>query len=60
MSVEVVESVLVGAKDVSPNEGRRQHAMKRWLARAGSGHADVANVSSIKNEYLAEIYATKP
>ncbi len=34
--------------------------MKRWLARAGSAHADVTNISGSKNEYLAEIYATKP
>jgi hypothetical protein len=47
-------------KSASPTESRRQHAMKRWLARAGSGHADVTNISSNKNEYLAEIYATKP
>jgi hypothetical protein len=47
-------------KNASPTESRRQHAMKRWLARAGSGHADVTNISSSKNEYLAEIYATKP
>jgi hypothetical protein len=33
--------------------------MKRWLARAGSGHADFADISSHKNEHLAEIYAKK-
>lgn len=42
-----------------PSEGRRQKAMKRWLARAGTGHADVADISSRKNEYLAEASATK-
>lgn len=47
-------------KDVRPSESRRQNAMKRWLARAGSGHADVTDISSSKNKYLAEIYATKP
>jgi len=34
--------------------------MKRWLARAGTGHADAADISSRKNEYLAEASATKP
>jgi hypothetical protein len=43
-----------------PIESRRQNAMKRWLARAGSGHVDVTDISSSKNKYLAEIYATKP
>lgn len=38
----------------------RQNAMKRWLARAGGGHAGVSDISSNKNEHLAEIYATKP
>jgi len=42
-----------------PTESRRQNAMKRWLARAGSGHADAADVSTHKNDYLAESYATK-
>jgi len=43
-----------------PSEDRRRAAMQRWLARAGSGHADVADVSSHKSHYLAEICATKP
>jgi hypothetical protein len=47
-------------KHSSPSESRRREAMKRWLARAGSGHADVTNISSSKNDYLAEIYTTKP
>jgi hypothetical protein len=47
-------------KHSSPSERRRQDVMKRWLARAGSGHTDVANISSSKNDYLAEIYTTKP
>jgi len=34
--------------------------MKRWLARAGTGHADAADISSRKNKYLAEASATKP
>lgn len=42
-----------------PTESRRQNAMKRWLARAGSGHADAADISTRKNDYLAESYATK-
>jgi hypothetical protein len=42
-----------------PTETRRQNAMKRWLARAGSGHADAADISAHKNDYLAESYATK-
>lgn len=46
--------------NASPSEGRRQKAMKRWLARAGTGHADVDDISSRKNEYLAEASATKP
>jgi len=47
-------------KGAPANGSRRQNAMKRWLARAGSGHADVTDISSNKNEYLAEVYATKP
>ncbi len=47
-------------KSALPSQSRRKHAMKRWLARAGSAHADVTNISGSKNEYLAEIYATKP
>ena len=43
-----------------PSEDRRRAAMRRWLARGGKGHADVDDVSSHKNRYLAEIYATKP
>jgi hypothetical protein len=42
------------------SEDRRRAAMRRWLARAGTGHADVDDVSSNKNRHLAEIYATKP
>jgi hypothetical protein len=44
----------------TPSEDRRRAAMGRWLARAGTGHADVDDISSKKNRYLAEIYATKP
>jgi hypothetical protein len=47
-------------KSALPSESRRKHAMKRWLARAGSAHAGVTNISGSKNKYLAEIYATKP
>lgn len=50
---------LQGDKGTHLSEGRRHNAMKRWLARAGSGHVDVTDISSSKNEYLAEIYATK-
>lgn len=46
-------------KSAVPTETRRQNAMKRWLARAGSGHADATDISAHKNEYLAESYATK-
>jgi hypothetical protein len=42
------------------SEERRRSAMRHWLARAGTGHADLDDVSSHKNRYLAEIYATKP
>jgi len=42
-----------------PTETRRQNAMKRWLDRAGSGHADPTDISTHKNDYLAESYATK-
>jgi type II secretory pathway predicted ATPase ExeA len=58
VSVEVVESVL--DKSAALSDSRRANAMKRWLARAGSGYADITDVSSSKNGYLAEIYATKP
>ena len=37
--------------DLPPSEDRRRAAMKRWLARAGSGHADAADVSSRKSHY---------
>lgn len=42
------------------NEDRRRAAMRRWLARAGTGHANVDDVSSNKNRHLAEVYAMKP
>ncbi len=51
---------LQGEPGSPPSEDRRRAAMGRWLARAGTGHADVDDVSSHKNRYLAEIYATKP
>jgi hypothetical protein len=35
--------------DPPPSEDRRRAAMKHWLARAGSGHADTADVSSRKS-----------
>jgi hypothetical protein len=44
----------------APSEDSRRAAMRRWLARAGTGHADVDDISSKKSRYLAEIYATKP
>jgi hypothetical protein len=50
---------LQGGKLPSPSESQRRGAMKRWLARAGTGHADVSDISSNKNKYLAETYATK-
>jgi hypothetical protein len=50
---------LQAEKSAVPTEARRQNAMKRWLARAGSGHADATDISARKNEYLAESYATK-
>jgi hypothetical protein len=43
-----------------PGQDRRRAAMRRWLARAGTGHADVDAVSSNNNRHRAEIYATKP
>lgn len=43
-----------------PSESRRRNAMKRWLARAGTAHVDVTDISSRKNEYLTESLATKP
>jgi len=39
-------------KRASPNEAHRQKALKRWLARAGTGYADVADISTHKSEYL--------
>jgi hypothetical protein len=50
---------LRGDLGTHPSQDRRQNAMKRWLARAGSGHVDATDISSSKNKYLAEIYATK-
>jgi hypothetical protein len=44
----------------SPSENRRQAAMQRWLALAGSAHVDLADISSRKNEYLTEPRTTKP
>ena len=43
---------LQGDQGESPSEGRRQKAMRRWLARAGTGHADATDISSHKKEYL--------
>ena len=43
----------------SPSDERRRATMRRWLARAGTGHADVDDISSSKKRHLAEIYATK-
>ena len=45
---------------IGASQIRRQVAMKRWLARAGSGHSDFTDVSGSKTTHLAEIYATKP
>jgi hypothetical protein len=44
----------------TPSEDRRRATMRRWLARAGTGHAEIDDISSNKNRYLAQIYATKP
>jgi hypothetical protein len=44
----------------TPSEDRRRATMRRWLARAGTGHAEIDDISSNENRYLAEIYATKP
>ncbi|HUA22511.1 MAG TPA: hypothetical protein VMA54_00180, partial [Steroidobacteraceae bacterium] len=44
----------------TPSEDRRRATMRRWLARAGTGHAEIDDISSNKNRYLAEILATKP
>ncbi len=51
---------LQGDPGPPPSEDRQRAAMRRWLGRAGTGHADVDDVSSHKNRHLAEIYATKP
>ena len=37
----------------TPSEDHRRAAMRRWLARAGSGHADTADASSRKSRYAA-------
>ena len=50
---------LQAGKGSAPAEARREDAMKRWLARAGTGHTDANDISAHKNEYLAETYATK-
>ena len=55
----LVADLQANAGGRTPSEDRRA-TMRRWLARAGTGHADVEDVSSNKNRYLAEIYATKP
>ena len=47
-------------QDTPPSEARRQQAMQRWLARAGTGHADATDISSYKTDYLAETSASKP
>ncbi len=46
-------------QSASPSESRRRAAMQRWLARAGSAHVDVTDISSRKNEYLTELPTTK-
>jgi hypothetical protein len=50
---------LQAGKGSAPTEALRQNAMKRWLARAGSGHTDATDISTHKNLYLAETCATK-
>lgn len=37
-----------------PSESRRQQALQRWLARAGSGHANSSDISGRKYEYLGK------
>lgn len=44
---------LQGNAGPTPSEDRRRAAMRRWLARAGTGHADVDDISSRKNRHLA-------
>jgi hypothetical protein len=55
---QLIADLQTGKGEV-PTETRQHNAMKRWLARAGSGHADAADISTHKNDYLAESYATK-
>lgn len=47
-------------KSAPSREARRQNSMERWLARAGTGHADATDISGRKNEYLTKAFATKP
>jgi hypothetical protein len=46
------------AKPPAHDEGRAE-ALKRWLAMAGMGHTDHADVSTDKYKHLADIYADK-
>jgi hypothetical protein len=49
-----------GRRDPPTNKDRRRAARQRWLARAGTVHAHVGDVSSEKNRHVAEIYAMNP
>ena len=55
----LIEELENNGRETPPDE-RRKAAMKRWLARSGTGHSDFTDVSENKNRYLADIYATKP
>lgn len=48
-----------GGKETS-GVRKRKVALERFLAMAGTVHADITDLSENKNKYLADIYATKP
>ncbi len=74
--MDTVEEILDIAKQLPASERRRivreleetltandeqaGAAMDMFLALAGTGHSDHADVSSDKGKHLAEVYATPP
>ncbi len=51
---------LEGSGNDMHSEARRKDALKRWLESAGTGHSNFTDVSTDKNQHLADIAATKP
>ena len=53
--VEALEEALHG--EDGGLEAKRLAALDRWIARAGTGHSDFADVARDKYKHLAEAYS---